>query len=64
MYAVLQVYCLFIGAIAFVMLPQNIATFIGKRTKGAFLNVQFSFFTLVACAAIVGVIQIETTGIL
>lgn len=64
MFAVLQVYCLLFGVIALFMLPQGIINLFKQRSFEALSDLTFTCLTLTACAIIVGLLQLETTGIL
>jgi len=63
MTVILQTYCLFFGIIALVLLPGQLYTFFKKPSWESFGNVNFTVLTIIATAAIVGLVQIHTTGI-
>ena len=64
MFTVFQIYCLFFGIIALFMLPVGIKNLVTKPSFESLSDLTFTCLTLTACAIIVGLLQLETTGIL
>lgn len=64
MLIIIQVYCLFFGAIAVTMLIPNIADLIRNPNWNSFLNLQFTILSILICGVTVGLIEIHQVGIL
>jgi hypothetical protein len=63
MLIILQTYCLFFSGIALVLLPGQLLEMFQKPSFEALKNVTFTVLTILATAVIVGLVQINNTGI-